>query len=208
MSRRDLEVLEFVARYGLVTRGVVAAWAGTGATVTWTRERRLCQAGLLRTVPTYEDGAPLLLCTRRGLLACGRTELGLARFSEARAHHSVVAAMLGAELELAGARVLSEREIFARERLTGERIYSAPLRNGRYHSADLVRLGDAIEAIEVELTPKAPRRLDELVRAWRRAIVARRIGRVVYRCSPEVLEYVKRAIERTRAQSYVIAEPL
>jgi hypothetical protein len=61
-------------------------------------------------------------------------------------------------------RVLSEREIEARERAEGSRVFSVECRSGRFHRPDLIVLGDPPEAIEVELTDKkSVRRLDELL---------------------------------------------
>jgi hypothetical protein len=208
VSRRDLEVLEFVARYGIVTRGAMAMWAGTRRAATLGRERRLRLAGYLLARPTYESDGPLLVCTRRGLAVTGRAHLGSPRFSDTRARHTAAVGRIGAELERAGERVLSEREIVWRERLEGDRVFSAGLENGRYHRADLIRMGDVVEAIEVELTPKAPRRLDEILEAWRGAIIWEKVGRVVYRCSPEALRYLTRAVDRVEAREFVRLNPL
>jgi hypothetical protein len=43
----DLEVLEFIARQGVVPREAVAIWADTRRAVTAARERRLREAGLV-----------------------------------------------------------------------------------------------------------------------------------------------------------------
>jgi hypothetical protein len=123
----------------------------------------------------------------------------------------VLAARLGAQLERRGGRLLSEREIFARERAEGARVLSAALAGGRFHRADLVRLGDAgiaAEAIELELSVKGAARLDALLRAWRLAVAERRIGRVVYHCSPHTRRFVEQAIARTRTEEMIEAVDL
>jgi hypothetical protein len=51
ISRRDLEVLGFICRFGVVPRAAVAIWAKTGRSVTLDRERRLREAGLLEQHP-------------------------------------------------------------------------------------------------------------------------------------------------------------
>ena len=201
-------MLEFVARYGVVTRGAMAIWAGTRRAATLSRERRLRLAGYLKTRPTYEEDGPLLICTRRGLAVTGCGDLGVPRFSEARARHTAAVSRIGAELERSGQQVLSEREIVWRERLEGDRVFSAGLADGRYHRADLIRMGDVVEAIEVELTPKAPRRLDEILEAWRGAIIWEKVARVVYRCSPEALRYLMRAVDRAEAGEFVRLDSL
>jgi hypothetical protein len=72
------------------------------------------------------------------------------RGSPGTVRHSSIAARVGAQLEREGRRILSEREIFARERVEGKRIFSAECRSGRYHRPDLVLLGETAEAIELE----------------------------------------------------------
>jgi hypothetical protein len=210
ISERDLEVLEWVARFGVVPRGAVGLWAGTGQTVTWTRERRLRDAGLLELHPAVGDSGPLVLCTRAGLKACGRGELAVPPFSAPRVFHSAIVDHVAARIERAGDHVLSEREIFARERAEGERLLSAELPGGRYHRPDLILLGDRIEAIEVELTDKAAQRLDALLRAWLDAVILKRVARVIYLCSPHALRYVERSLVRIRAEGskLITAAPL
>jgi hypothetical protein len=208
ISERDLEVLEFVARYGLVSRAAVATWANTARSVTLSRERRLREAGLLEVLPAVGDTGPLLLCTRLALRLLCRTELPLPRFSAGRAIHSAIVSRVAARLEASGEHLLSEREIFAAERAEGERIFSAERPGDRHHRPDLIRLADQPEGIEVELTEKAARRLDEILEAWRGAIIWEKVARVVYLCAPRALRYVERAIARTMTENHVTARPL
>jgi hypothetical protein len=200
--------LEFVARYGVVLREVVAMWAKTGRAVTAARERRLREAGLIDVLPGIGESGRLVLCTRRGLRAIGREELPVARFSAATLRHSAVAARVATQLEGAGHQVLSEREIEARERAEGRRVFSAECRNGRLHRPDLVLLGQRPEALEVELTAKSARRLDEILRAWRRSLGREQFGRVRYLCAARALPYVNRAARRIRAEDLIEVEPL
>jgi hypothetical protein len=102
----------------------------------------------------------------------------------------------------------SEREIFARERAEGRRILSAELGDGRCHRPDLVLRAEPPIAVEVELTDKSARRLDELLRAWRLAVARRQFGRVVYLCSPRALPYVQRAASRTKTDVVIDIEAL
>lgn len=198
INARDLEVVELLARYGSVPREVVARWAGSGRTVTLERERRLRHAGLIEVLRGPAEGERLLLATASGRRACGRPELLPARPSPATLRHETVLAAFGARLELAGERVLSEREILAAERSAGERLYSADLGRGRFHRADLLSLGPGgPEAIEVELTGKGAARLDALLRAWRFAVAEGRLRRVVYHCPPRTRRVVEKALART-----------
>ena len=209
ISKRDLEVLEFVARFGMVPREVVALWAGTARAVTAARERRLREAGLIEVLPGFGEIGRLLLCTRRGLRVVGRDDLSTPTFSPAVLQHTAVAARIAAQLEVSGRRVLSEREILAAERLSGERLYTIELRRGRKHRPDLILLGEANEAIEVELTNKAPRRLEGLVRAWRRSVGrGGQFGRVHYLCSPRTHPHVTRAVSRLYGEEVIHVEEL
>lgn len=198
INRCDLELLELITRYGTVPRPVVSGWAGSGRTVTYERERRLRDAGLLEVLRGPGEGERLLIATRAGRRACGRPELPAARPSPATLRHEVLLAALGARLELGGERVLSEREILAAERAHGSRLYSADLGHGRFHRADLIRLGaEGPEAIELELSAKGAARLDAILRAWRFAVAEGRLARVVYHCPPATRRLLERAVART-----------
>jgi hypothetical protein len=178
ISQRDLEVLEFVARFGVVPRKAVAVWAGTARAVTAARERRLREAGLIEVLPGIGDTGRIVVCKRAGLRAVCREELPTPRPSPASLIHSAACAHVAARLERDGHRVLSEYEIAASERTEGKRIYSAQVRDGRHHRPDLVVLGDLPEAIEVELSDKSNRRLDEILRGWRWAVAEKRFARL------------------------------
>jgi hypothetical protein len=210
VNGRDLEVLEFIARFGTVPRQAAAEWSGVGRSVHLARERRLRLAGLLEVRHAFADHERLLVATAAGLRACGRAELRLARPSPATVGHEATLAHLGASLEHSGERLLSEREILALERAEGRRVFSAALGNDRAHRPDLIRLapGDGAEAIEVELTTKGAARLDAILRAWRFAVAEQRFTGVVYHCSPRTRRFVEAAIERTATGQMISAVEL
>jgi hypothetical protein len=210
ISRRDLAVLEFIARYGAVPRRAVATWSACGRTATFERSRRLRAAGLIEVRPSFGEER-VLLATPLGLRLCGRRDLRPARLSPATVRHEGLAAELGALLERRGEALLSEREILSRERAEGAPLLSAKLSGGRLHRADLVRLGEdgsPGEAIELELTVKGAARLDALLRAWRLAVAERRLSGVVYYCTPHSRRFVEAAIARTRTEAMISTEPL
>lgn len=60
-------------------------------------------------------------------------------------------------------------------------------------------------AVEVELTVKAPERLEEICRGWARA---RWVSGVLYLASPDAQRAVERAIHRTQAHERVVVVPL
>ena len=138
----------------------------------------------------------------------GRDELSTPRPSLASVHHSAVVARVGAQLERAGHCVLSEREIQAREQAEAKRIYSARRGEAGYHRPDLVLLGNTDEAIEVELTAKAARRLDEILRAWRRAVAYKQFGCVRYICSALTLPYVERMLRGSTLREAITVDRL
>jgi hypothetical protein len=211
ISKRDLEVLEFIARFGIVPRSAVALWAGTARTVTITRESRLRKAGLVEHCAGISGESQLLRTTRLGLRMSGRCDLRLASFSLALIHHSSAVANLAASLECAGAQLLSERELLAHERAAGSRVFSAELGSGRHHRADLIRHlpgAEPPEAIEVELSAKAAPRLDRYLLAWARTVAEGRLSRVVYCCPPSTYSLLERAIERTCTQAAVAVRGL
>jgi hypothetical protein len=211
ISSRDLEVLDFIARFGVVPRYVIARWADTAATVTRCRESRLEKENLIRVVRGYGPVGPISIATKLGLKAAGRRELRPARLSLAALTHDTVVAEFAAEAERNGNCFLSEREILARERALGEPALSASLPSGRVHRADLVRLdssGDPIEAIEIELSTKGAARLDQMMRGWRRAVLDGRVRRVEYRCAPRTFPYVRKAVARTRTESVITVAAL
>ncbi len=211
ISVRDLEVLAFIARFGVVSRSAVAIWAETGRSVTIARETRLRKEGLIRVVRGYGDFGPLTLATRAGLCAAGHPELRPARVSAAALSHETVLATTAAQIERRGERLISEREILARERAAGEPIHSATLPNGRAHRADMIltdEAGQIAQAIEVELSVKGATRLDQLLRSWRRAVLDRKVSGVIYRCAPRTRPYVERAVERTKTGAVISVRDL
>jgi hypothetical protein len=209
VSGRDVEVLGFVARFGVVPRSAVAKWAGTARTATAVREKRLREAGLLEVTRPWLGPEPVLVATGEGLVTCGRPELAKARVSPRTLRHFAVAAHLAVELERVGEQLLSERELLAHERAMGERDFSIRLRGEeKYHRPDLIVLGEPPTVIEVELTAKGRNRLDEILTGWKTAVEKGRFARVRYYCSSAALPYVKRSVERADAAEEVTVEAL
>jgi len=99
ISQRDLEVLEFIARQGVVPREAVAIWAGTARAVTAARERRLREAGLVEVWPGFGASGRIVVCTRGGLEAVCRQELPTPRPSPASLPHVCTTATVAARLE-------------------------------------------------------------------------------------------------------------
>ncbi len=209
VSARDLEVLGFVARFGVVPRSAMAKWAGTAKTVTGEREKRLRDAGLLEVTRPWLSPEPVLVATADGIAASCQSELFKARLSPSTLRHFAAVAYLAASLESAGEELLSERELLAHERAKGERSFSIRLLGkDKYHRPDLIALGELPTVIEVELTAKGRNRLDEIVSGWKAAVERGRFASVRYFCTKKALPYVKRSVERADAGAEVTVEAL
>lgn len=209
ISGRDLEVLGFVARFGVVPRSAMARWAGTAKTVTAEREKRLRDAGCVEVSRPWLSPEPVVVATGEGLAACGRPELPKARVSTRTLRHFAVAAHLAVDLERAGEELLSERQLLAHERAMGRRDFSIRLRGeDKHHRPDMIALGEPPSIIEVELTPKGKARLDEIITGWKTAVARGRFAGIRYYCSSGALSYVERAVDRVGAQEQVRVELL
>ena len=186
--RREREIVRWVARLGAVSVGQIGRRFGVGRSVAYELVRRLVAAGLLERTQTLAGDPTLISATTGGIAYAG---LGLPpptiRIGEV--DHWLACADVAIELERRHGpeSVLTDRELRFQEQLTGKPIASAKLgetRNGywRLHYPDLAVVEDErTTAYEVELTPKSQRRLETIMRAWRRA---RHVERCVYLCPP------------------------
>lgn len=206
---RDEELVRLVGRHGLMTIEQAQRAMGAGRSVTYRRVRRLADAGLVERV-TVPGAGPLLHATRRGIRWSG-LPLPVAAISAAEVDHGLrcVTTAIRAGEHYGHENVLTERELVGIEAL-GEKPFASVavgMSRGkrRWHRPDLVVLQeDGPIAVEVELTPKAPVRLERIVRAWRYAIVAGEISAVHYRCPPGATRRaVERAVAKVRAEGVI-----
>jgi hypothetical protein len=207
---RDQELVRFVGRYGLVAMRHVMAALDVGRTAAYRRVGSCVEAGLLERVDVLRTEAGLLRATREGLRYAG-LGLPLAKISPGRVEHLLRCTSTALRLgeHYGHERVRSEREIVLAEQIAGRALASADLgeRRGRtrLHRPDLAVITDeGTIAIEVELHPKAPRRLYALIRAWRWAIGSRTVSEVHYHCAPgQTRKAVERAVEKVRAEQFI-----
>jgi hypothetical protein len=208
---RDLELVRYVGRHGVVRIGQVMVAMGAGRTVTYDRVAACVEAGLLERLELVRSEPGLLRATRDGLRYAG-LGLPLATITPGAVDHwlrcASTAQLLGERF--GHDRVLTEREVVLAEQIEERPIASAEvghLPNGapRMHRADLAVLADAgTIAVEVELTPKAPRRLQALMRAWRGAIGSRVVAEVQYHCAPgQTRKAVERAVAKVYAEKFI-----
>ena len=211
---RDEELVRYVGRHGLVAMRHVMDSLGVGRTAAYRRVASCIEAGLLERIDLLRTEPGLLRATREGLSYAG-LGLPLAAISPGTVEHHLRCATVArrAERRYGPERVLSEREIRLAEQIEGRRIAAAELDASsgrpRLHRADLAILAEeGTIAVEVELTPKAPWRLGQIIRAWRWAAAAREVAEVHYLCAPG---QTRRAVERAaedvlRGGHIVIAE--
>jgi hypothetical protein len=207
-AARDWQIVRWVARMGAVTLAHLRARFELGRTVAYRRTAACMAAGLLERVETLRGQPALIRATRRGLRFTG-VHLRVAQVRPELVGHWIacgdVALLL--ETEFGSEGVLSEGEIRALEMDEGKPVATAvvgerPDGSEIRHRPDLaVRRGEHVLAIEVELTPKAPQRLEAIVRAWRRARWL--AGARYYAWPGAVSTGVERAIARTHADGRV-----
>jgi len=205
---RERELVRFVGVHGAVAMEHAMAALEVGRTAAYNRVAACIEAGLLERLCLLQGEPSLLRATRAGLRYAG-LGLDVAVISPGSVDHwlrcTSMALVLGEEF---GAdRVLSERELRLIERIEGRPIFSAkvgelPSGAPRLHRPDLAIPGEEGPiAVEVELSPKAPRPLEGLIRAWRRASW---ISEVRYYCEPgPTRRCVERSVQKTHAEERV-----
>jgi hypothetical protein len=202
-SERDRELVRFVGLHGAVAIDHVMAAMSVGRTAAYRRVAACVEGGLLERLELLRGVPSLIRATAPGLHYAG-LGLPVARISPGSVGHwlrcASTATLLSAEF---GAdAILSERQLRQLEEVEGRPLFSAkvgelPSGGPQLHRPDLavVTSGRPI-VVEVELTPKAPRRLEALIRAWRRA---EWVGEVRYYCEPGL---TRRAVERAVAKAH------
>lgn len=210
ITNRDTDIVEWIARTGVVEASQVTHVFGLGRTVTYRRLAALETAGLIERTRVLHGRPAMIVATRAGLRLVGLEHLGLSRVSAATALHwqssSLVAALI--EADKGRGKVGSVREIRAYERSAKQRIASTTIGAAAHHP-DLVLWGpDGIgatggHAYEIELTVKAPERLRAILRGWRSAVRDYTVDRITYVCTPEAKRAVTRAIDATGTHSAI-----
>jgi hypothetical protein len=207
-AARDWEIVRWVARMGAVTLAQVGARFELGRTVAYRRVAACAAAGLLERVETLRGQPTLIRATRRGLRFTG-VQLRVAQVRHELVGHWIACGdvALALEAEFGPGALLSEREIRVLERDEGRPVTSAvvderPDGSQILHRPDLaVRSDEHWLAVEIELTPKAPERLEAIVRAWRRA---RWVAGVRYYVSPGTTsQAVARAVRATHGEERI-----
>jgi hypothetical protein len=202
-KNRDRELVDFIGRQGVVTIEHVMAALGFGRATAYRRTAACIEGRLLERFqfPLLEPA--LLRATRRGLRYAG---LGLSPVTvsagsvDHRLRCASTAQLLAEEFD--PDQIFTERELIQVERIEGGPIVTARLPGSRPHRPDLAVLtDDRTIAIELELSPKAPRRLEEIIGAWKQATW---VTEVRYYCEPgPTRRGVERAIQAAQASDLI-----
>lgn len=207
-EQRDVEIVRWLGRLGAAEIGHLGRRFRMPRTSCYRRVHALIEAHLVERIQTFAGQPSLLRASRRGLRYA---ELALtpAKVTPDLVSHwsrcADVAILL--EEEAGAMALLTEREIRVIERLEGKPLASARVRDnyaGRtwFHRPDLaMRRDGSLIAIEVELTAKAPTRLDSILRGWRRSTW---VSEVRYYVAGEwTRRGLERSLKATRAEEKV-----
>jgi hypothetical protein len=180
-----------------------------GRSWAYARLSALACDGLLEHKQLLYRAPGLYIATAEGLRWTGVDRLGVYRLGPGGVQHATELASAAVALHraLADHAQLTDRELRIYESERGELIASASLGElpgGRpaLHRPDLALLGTdgRTLAVEVELSVKAPRRLQGICRAYARA---RHVGHVYYLATPPAARAVERAVSETRARERI-----
>ncbi|MQA74178.1 MAG: hypothetical protein GEU88_07550 [Solirubrobacterales bacterium] len=210
---RDWEIVRWVGRLGAVTLAQLRLRFGLGRTVAYRRVAACVEGGLLERVYLLRGQPALIRATRRGLRLTGLS-LGVAQAPPELVGHWISCGWvaIALEAEFGPDAVQSEREFRLAERWNERAIASAKLGENsdgsdHLHRPDLAVLREAtVIAVEVELTPKSPKRLEAIVKAWRRARWVESVR--YYTRSGPTQRGLERAIERMHASERIEVRPI
>lgn len=205
---RDRELVRYVGRFGVVSIEHVMVSLAIGRTAAYRRVASCIDQGLLERLDLLRAEPSLLRCTRSGLRFAG-LGLSVPAVSPGAVGHWLQCATTAHLLteEFGAGAILTERDLILAECIEGKPIAAAkcgqrPDGAPRWHRPDLaVMAGNRLIAVEIELTPKAPRRLEMILRGWRRA---GGVDEVRYYCAPgSTRRAVERAVQRTCTEERV-----
>ena len=212
-----LAVLQWTARMGAVTAEALACRQGTSVASARSRLVAAERHGLVSRRRPLAGYPALYTITRAGLRRSGLEGFAPCEVSASNALHMIICVGVAVALEFGypDHYAMGERELRRAERERGGLLASARLRGVRpgvppLHRPDLVLWStNSVHArpvaVEVELTIKAPRRLEEICRAWARAS---HVAGVLYIAPPSVEPALERAIGSVRAAERIVVAPL
>jgi hypothetical protein len=208
-TEKDAEIVGWIGRIGAAGAEHVMARFRMGRSWAYARLSRLVCDRLLEQKTLLYRQPGLYIATAEGLRWQGLERLGVygvgpGGFTHAR---EVASAAVALYRRFPTWTILSERELRVRESDEGELVASArlgELPGGRpaLHRPDLALIspqGRAL-AVEIELSVKAPRRLQAICRGYARA---RHLSHTYYVAAPPAARAVARAVAETRSQDRI-----
>lgn len=206
LTDRDIEMLTWLARQRVATAMQFARLFDVDLSKAYRRLRVMVVLGLVRHERVFHLQPGVYLATASGI-GCTRVELPAPKLDIRTLRHDLIVTDVCVSYLRSGMPVTTEREMRAVDSC-GERpryaaLFSGGAASGRphLHFPDLLTEANGRGAIEVELTPKRRRRLDQIIGAYVRA---RHLDRVVYyvrTCQVERL--VREAANRACADELV-----
>jgi hypothetical protein len=209
-------LLAWIAGLGAVDAVAVAAHQACSIVEARARLAAAKRAGTVERYALLAGQPAVYAVTRAGMRACGVRGPLAPRVTPANAVHAATCARVAAGLERAfpDHRVVGEPAL-RRAQAHGELDLSCTLPAGGFAPAHRNHRGDMAlvdredrrmpVVVEVELTVKAPERLERICRGWARC---RSIAGVVYVAAPAAERPVRRAVERAGAGRTVAVVPL
>jgi len=206
VTDRDVEILGWIGRHGVVTPAQVARHFFTrddGAVGLWAayrRLRKLEELALVRQDRTFWREANVLRLTGAGARLAD-IDVGPARLVLAELRHTLaVVDLVEALLEESpnGTELRTERELRIerrRELTDGKRTVG----RGRVPDALLIHAKGAKVAIELDLTPKRARDLERILIAY----LQERYDRIVWYVMPRQQERLQEIVRKQRADDVV-----
>jgi hypothetical protein len=208
-TERDAEIVRWLGRIGAASAENVMARFGMGRSWAYQRLSHLVRDGLLEQKILLYRRPGLYIATAEGLRWTQQRRLGVYRVSAGGFTHAAELANVAVQLHLVLPEwgQMSERELRIAESdeaklLASVKLGELPGGRPALHRPDLALIGrdNSVLAIEVELSVKAPRRLQAICRAYARA---RHLAHVYYLATPAVGRAVLRAVAEVRAEDRV-----
>jgi hypothetical protein len=208
-TSRDAQIVAWIGCVGAAGAEHVRERFGMARRTAYRRLASLTADGLLEHRTVLYGWPGMYSATARGLRWQGLERLRVFRVRPGGFEHAWRVAAVTAALhrELPGWRAIGEREIRVLEADGGESVASARVRSteraaAMLHRPDLALVSPRgrVAAVEVELSVKAPVRLERICRGWCRA---RHLGHVYYLATPPAARAVTRAVRALRASDMV-----
>lgn len=207
-TSRNAQIVAWLGRLGAAGAQHVRERFEMGRSLAYIRLAELVSDGLVEHRKVLHGWPGVYTATREGLRWQGLSRLPVFQPSPGGFEHAWQMASTAVALarELPDWQLFAEREIgllqAKRERLVAWAKVGSIGPHPAYHRPDFALISPAqrIVVVEVERTPKDPRRLVRICRGWTRA---RHVEHVYYLSTPSAARAVRRAAERVRGTDVI-----